>query len=507
MTAALAEPTGLIGYQRPRLEHFPLYHTTLGDDAIDLAAVAGFDLLPWQELIVRESLGQIGAAEGWSYWDEESGFEGDSVAPDWQWASTSVCLITPRQNGKNVCVYARQLAGLYLLGERIIHTAHEFGTADDAYKEMRTRIEAVDDLDDQCIKPHLHGGAEVSIRHKNGGFIRYVARGKNARRGMTRIDLLVLDEAFALDDMMMMSMGPLQQASKRRQLWYTSSAGTADSDVLTRVREAGKAAANPRLMFAEWSCEEGSDPTEFENWKIANPSLGMDGICPVEALEDDFKEKMSLAGFAREHLGMWDDPAMNAIIDLDAWDSCESEDGPEDGAVVACVDVAPDRAFASIAVAQKWSDGRHHVEVIDGRPGTNWVVPQMKRLIASSNPPKCVVLQLGGQAGAFGPELEQIGYTVKYFGTQDIAHATMQFEDDIYGGKLTHVDDPALKSGLAGATKYNIGNAEFVGAWGWLRKSTAVDITGIVAVCYASRGLTLYGVQETLAAKKRYRMA
>jgi hypothetical protein len=113
---------------------------------------------------------------------------------------------------------------------------------------------------------------------------------------------------------------------------------------------------------------------------------------------------------------------------------------------------------------------------------------------------------LGGQAGSLGPELEQIGFKVKYFGTTDIAHATMQFEDDIYGGKITHIDDPALLAGLSGASKYHIGNKDFVGGWGWLRKSTAIDITGIVACSYANRVLTLEGVEETLNQKKPGRL-
>lgn len=265
--------------------------------------------------------------------------------------------------------------------------------------------------------------------------------------------------------------------------------------------------AGGRLLFAEWGCEEGSDPHDFENWKNANPSMGVAGICPVESLQEDYEVKMSLQQFAREHLGMWDDPAMNSIIDLDWWKACITDGAPESGDIAVCVDVAPDRAWGSIAVAQKWPDNGHHVEVIEAQHGTTWILPAMQKLIASSNPPKVCVLQAGANAGEFGPELEQIGYKVIYWGTQDIAHATMQFERDIEGTKLTHLDDPNLKAGLTGATKYNIGNVDFLGAWGWLRKNTSVDITGIVACSYANRALTLHGVEETMQRKKRYRMA
>jgi hypothetical protein len=483
---------GLIGYQRPRLEHFPAYFTTLGDDAIDLAGICGIDLLPWEELVVRNSLGRN---------------------VDDRWSASSVLLIAPRQNGKNVCVYARQLAGIFLLGERCMQSAHEFDVARDAFRELTAFIGNSPELEDECVLPHKTGAAEMSIRHKsNGGFIHYAARGRNTKRGRTKIDLMVLDEAFALEDLMMASLSPLQQASLNPQLWYTTSAGTEQSEVLIRVRERGKLlAASPdpesKLLFAEWSCEEGSDPHDFENWKRSNPSLGVRGICPVEFLREDYEQKMSLQQFAREHLGMWDDPAMSAVIDLAAWRQCTVEVAPDDGLPRAiCVDVAPDRARGSIAIAERRLDGRRHVEVVAADTGTSWILPTAQKLIASSNPPRVCAVQASGQAGSFGPELEQIGYTLSYLGTNDVARATMQFADDIYGGKLTHIDDPALLAGLAGASKYNIGNPEVTGGWGWLRKSTAVDITGIVACSYANRALTLEGVESTLNEKRPGRL-
>ena len=46
------------GSQTPRYSHHPTYFTTAADDAIDLAAVAGLNLMPWQEYVLRNSLGE-----------------------------------------------------------------------------------------------------------------------------------------------------------------------------------------------------------------------------------------------------------------------------------------------------------------------------------------------------------------------------------------------------------------------------------------------------------------
>ena len=79
------------GSQTPRYSHHPTYFTTAADDAIDLAAVAGLNLMPWQEYVLRNSLGE---------------------KQDGKWASFVNCLVIPRQNGKNALIEARQLACL-----------------------------------------------------------------------------------------------------------------------------------------------------------------------------------------------------------------------------------------------------------------------------------------------------------------------------------------------------------------------------------------------------------
>lgn len=496
-----------IGSQTPRLANYPTYFTTLGDDAIDLAAVAGIDLLPWQETLIRASMGQKAGGTGDARADREQWGQ-------WKWSSTSNGLIVPRQQGKNVVVYVRKLAGIHLLRERIMYSAHEFDTARDAHRELSAFIAFNEDLEDEFILPHKIGAAELSIRHSNGGFIHYVARGANARRGRTRIDLMILDEAFALDNNMMGSLSPLQQASLNPQTWYTSSAGTEDSPVLTRIRDVGTALAeqdsadHSTLLFAEWSCPEGSDPHEFDNWIKANPSLGVLGIAPVERLQEDYETKMDIQQFAREHLGMWDDPAMNAVIPFEAWKNGNVDDGPAQGAQrVIAIDVSPDRSWASISVAEKWPDSRHHVEVVESHAGTHWVLGKAALLLASSNPPRACAVQGGAQAGSLSPELEQLGYKVHILGPSDIGQATAQFYDDITAEvpKCTHLDDKGLLTGLGGAAKYKIG-PEQLGHWGWLRKGTSIDITGIVGCSYANRVLTLESVEETLTAPKKHRL-
>lgn len=500
----LALDSGLIGCQTPRLFHypdtsFPLYNTTLADDAVDCACVLGYELLDWQEDLLRRSYGSN---------------ERD------KWVARSVLLIITRQQGKTELIEVRESTGLILLNERIFHTSQQAKTNSQAWLSLRNRLYTVPDLAELLDKPK-NGGEEVSIKRRTlqkgdpggrpgdeGGFVRYISRNKDSGRGFTEIDLVIYDEAYALTDAEMGALKPTQSASRNPQTWYASSAGTEDSEVLTRQRDAGQAGSNPQQLYAEWSLPEGSDPTKRDLWPTAKPSLGAD-FCPVENLESDFQE-MDLKEFAREHMGMWDDPRMNSVIDLNAWDACGEPDVAEGVApeipvdwTVAALDVAPDRSSWSAVIAGMRPDGRHHVEVVAGESGsTKGILPLFQRLRASSSPPKAVAVQAGGRAGDFGPELEQIGFKVTYFGSKEIANSTGQFEDDIVGGKLSHLVDQFLFDGLAGAAKYQIGgDEEKSGGWGWLRKNSAVDITGIVACSYANRLLTLESVEQTLTKK------
>lgn len=506
MTAAL--DSGLIGCQTPRLFNypdtsFPLYNSSLADDAVDLAELCGYELLPWQEELIRQAFGRDARA---------------------RWVARDVLLVITRQQGKTFLLEIRELAGLFLLNERIFHTSQQAKTNTQSWLSLKNRIESVPDLADLIERPR-NGGEEVSIKRRRlrngdiggrageeGGFVRYISRNKDSGRGFTKIDLVVYDESYALTDVELGALAPTQRAARNPQTWFVSSAGTEDSEVLARIRDAGIQHIDPHLLFAEWSLAEGSDPTNRDLWPIAQPSLGAE-FCQIENLQSDFV-KMDLAEFAREHMGMWDDPRMNSVIDLDAWDARTEPD--VDGVppeipvdwIVAALDVAPDRSSWSATICGKRPDGRHHGEVVAHESGgTTGILPTFQKLRLSSQAPRAVAVQAGGRAGDFGPELEQIGFKVVYFGSREIANATGQLEDDVTGGKLSHLDDPFLFDGLAGATKYQIGgDEERSGGWGWLRKNSAVDITGIVAFSYANRLLTLESVEETLTKKKRHRM-
>jgi hypothetical protein len=114
---------------------------------------------------------------------------------DGTWAAATVADFEPRQNGKNDTCNARELAGLILFGERlIIHTAHEFPTANESFLRLVAVFENWDDLRAKVARIRYANG-EQGIELLSGQRLKYRARTGGSGRGFAKADLTVYDEA------------------------------------------------------------------------------------------------------------------------------------------------------------------------------------------------------------------------------------------------------------------------------------------------------------------------
>jgi hypothetical protein len=103
------------GSQEPRIKIEPERVTTDGADAGILMQEYGYKLDPWQQLVIDCWLGR-----------DENG----------RYNVTSAGLSLPRQNGKNVCLEAREFFGLVVNGEKILHTAHQVRTSKKSFRRL-----------------------------------------------------------------------------------------------------------------------------------------------------------------------------------------------------------------------------------------------------------------------------------------------------------------------------------------------------------------------------------
>lgn len=449
----ISPPPVLLGSQTPRLLGVPPRVTSAGREAIDLAASAGLHLDPWQAFALDQALGE---------------------RADGKWSAFEVGLVVPRQNGKGSVLEARELAGLFLFGERlIIHSAHEFKTAKEAFYRMRPLIENTPDLAKR-VKQIRQSNEEVSIELMTGARLRYLARNNGGGRGFTG-DCIILDEAYALQPGAMAALLPTMSAKSitgNPQIWYTSSAGMSTSTVLAGVR--ARCGESARLCYLEWSAPETalSDMGNPEHWAQANPGLGI-RIDPefvqseLEAMRDVPLE------FARERLGIWDQDSQKSVIPSEHWVAIVGDDvaaGTE--RLTFGLAVTHDRSWSCLVVV----DPSGAIEVIDHQPGTAWAPRAAAERAMRWN----ATVAVSGPALTLVPEIEALGAKVHEVGQGDYALGCGLFFDRACDHSIRIRRHSAMDRAVAGARKRSVGDG-----YVWDRKSADGDVSALDAATVA----------------------
>ncbi|MDQ3432563.1 MAG: terminase large subunit [Actinomycetota bacterium] len=468
------------GVQAPRISTVPdgIVSST-GQEAVELAAMAGLILDPWQQMVLDKGLGE---------------------RADGRWSAFEVAVNVPRQNGKGAVIEARELAGLFLLGEQaILHSAHEFKTAKTAFRRIEALVKNCDGLRKR-VKAVRYTTGEESIELLTGQVLRFLARSGGSGRGFSA-DCNILDEAMILGDDAMGALMPTMSAIDNPQIWYLSSAGIGSPSVQLgrlRRRAMNTEVKDPSLAYFEWSadgctdecgarCTEHDDPQDPACWARANPALGI-----RLSHEHTLNERLTLSPhiFGRERLGLGDYPSdvfdTWQVIGQDAWRAL-ADSGSAPGETVAfALDVTPERSHAAISVAGAYGQAVH-VEVVDHRPGTGWVVERIRELSQTWSP-CAIVVDAGGPAGSLIPEMEKAGLTIVSPKVREVAAACGQFYDAVTGQSLSHLDQAPLASALAGAKQRPLGDA-----WAWARRGTSVDLSPLVAATLATWGFATHG--------------
>jgi hypothetical protein len=375
MSSATAATPVVLGAQEPRLCAVPEgVVSSAGQETVDLARLAGLDLDPWQELVLEQALG-----------------EGE----DGRWAAFEVGLVVPRQNGKGSILEARELAGLFLFGEKLlIHSAHEQATSSEHFRRLLTLIEGVPEFERRVLKAPKGKGAEA-IELRGGQRILFKTRTGGGGRGLTG-DFVGLDEAMILPVATTAALVPTMAArsvSGNPQLWYAGSAVDQDKHehgiVLASLRARGLAHA-PRVAYFEWSAD-GDDPSAVPGdvrsdpdvWRQANPGLGI--RISLEHVANECGGALGPREFAVERLGIGDWPDLDqddsdAVISRETWAELLDVGSQAQDPVCFAIDVRPDFTAAAIGAAGHREDGLAHLEVVDHRAGTNWLVERLVEL-------------------------------------------------------------------------------------------------------------------------------
>lgn len=470
---------------------------------------AGYELDPWQEWFLTQSLG---------------------VLPDATWAASDVGLIISRQNGKGTVLEVRELGGLFVLGEElIIHTAHEFKTAAEHFRRvkavfddhpaLRKRVKRIsgshgEEAIELFPQPTLiFGPGRKQVTRRIAGRLRFLARSKGSGRGFS-CDCLVYDEAMILSEDQVAASLPTMSARPNPQIWYAGSAGTEDSFQFAAVRR--RIVRNTCDMCgAEWSidphneectrdevsgretnyfitCDKHDDRDVPVSWAKANPGYGF-------RISERFTRNTEMANmpphkFDVERLGVGDWPEPEApwsVISEIAWgklavdrDECGFPAPP----IVFGIDIDEDGRSATISAAWDHPGSKRVVlEIPKGcsRQGSDWVMDRAKELYRKHSP-LAMVLPKAGPAAALIPEGEKVWRErLVTLGAAEEAAAFAWFLQETRAEHMHHFGQlgaPTLHHAVSTATTRFVGD----GGKAWSRRDSESDITPVTSSTMAS---------------------
>lgn len=492
----------LRGAARPRVELHPPYEWTYGPEARELCKRAGQTLDPWQCDAIDLMLG---------------------CRADGKWACYEYAEIVARQNGKGAILEARVLAGFLLLGEKtIMWSAHEYKTAIEAFRRMRTLLrrlgsqvgnnENLLEVDGVRIKICNTNGEEGFERLDTEARIKFIARSKSSGRGFSG-DLLIIDESFAYTLMQQEAVMPAMSARPNAQIIYTTTPPLdgVSGEVMFILKARADAGGDDSLGWRDWGIEgelEHLDKIDLDDralWGASNPSVGI-RLTEETILRE--RRSMSDVGFARERLCVW--PAVargNVHIDPKSWAAMADEASTRTaaGGVAIGVDVSPLRDYAAVCVYGVREDGHGHVQLADFRPGTKWLIPRLVELRETLEP---LAVAMGrGTFAYLSTELDKAGFTppedpeapeagdLAVTSAVDMAAATGQVLDAVREETFRVVPNHHLDVAVGGGKTKQSGDTI-----AWTAAGSDVDISPLVAMTlarwvYVTRSHLLEGQQ------------
>lgn len=407
---------------------------------------------------------------------------------DGSWAATRIADFGPRQGtGKNDKIAAWELAHLILFGTKlIIHTAHEFPTANESFLRLVAVFENWDDLRKKVARIRYANG-EQGIELLSGQRLKYRARTGGGGRGFAQAGLIVYDESQHLSAEHVAASGPAKLANPNSQTWYAGSGGLETSAQAWAIRKDAILGVGGRLAYTEMTGQTVSvvagaitmsapNVHDRDVWYRCIPGLGR--WVTEEAVEALLSE-LGPELFAREILCCWapEPDSGERVWSPGVWETvCANVPKPEHGLVFS-VAVNTERSAACIG----WSSAGGTCGLVQDqhgvarRAGVGWVVDELVRVAK----PRAAQVVVSSHEGGLLLALEQAGVKVRPVPTAESRSGCGWFYDSVVEKKIVvqrHVD---LDAAVHVAVKKASGDG-FV----WDRR--AGDVSALVAVTDAA---------------------
>jgi hypothetical protein len=472
----------------PRRPEFP----TLGGKVAKVMERLGYTPMPWQRYVWDVSM-ELDPATS-RFWYRHVG------------------LSVPRQQGKTQGLLAVKVHRAQAFKrQRIIYAAQNRSMARERWEDEFWATIEVSRL------------ARRFVIRKANGHEAIISRATRSRIGITSntekaghgppLDLGVMDEYFAAeDDRLEQAFSPAMLTRPTAQLWWASAGGTEKSVPLNKKRQAGRELIEelwragllphdfPHTAYFEWFAPDDLDRADPATWYATLPALGF------TVTEDVIRHElitMDPGEFDRAYLNRTRRkvPPPDANVPAAAWPAlADGESMPNREFLAFAVDVSQDRAYSSIGAASQREDGHMHLELLDRRPGTDWVVPALVRLCALWDPLVVAIGSTGTPAGSLIDDLVAAGITtpedkaephrghLAVVRTNDFVEACGQMADAMNQATARHRDQADLTAAVMGARSRRVGDA-----WVLDRTASLTDVSPFVTVTLARWALVSKG--------------
>lgn len=336
----------------------------------------------------------------------------------------------------------------------------------------------------KAVKIRRTSGHEALL-WRNGSRHTLTAGKETSGHGMT-LDGAVIDEAFAYQDSRLeQAFIPAMQTRPDPQLLITSTAGYDEfrSPYLWSKVRLGRElveSADPtsRVAYFEWSFDPADDPFAESTWLRRMPAVGLTTpLSAVRAAADGMDQPEFLRAFGN----LWGQTGSGAPIEVAVWTGLRDQTSQVVGPVTLGVAVSDDgSSWSCIGVAGARADGVLHVELVDNRRGTGWVVAELDRLAKAHG--ATVVVGKATAAGGLIADLEARGVPLRQVGGSEVAQASVKFAAAVREGALRHIGQPAVDMSVERARVRATGDLwRFAGA-------TGTDISPLNALVLAAWG-------------------
>ena len=427
---------------------------------------------------------------GWRFdpWQRATGRLILARKADGKWASDLSILSIPRQVGKSFLLGCIIFALCLLHPKlRVIWTSHHTATTEEMYEAMKA-LAAQKRVAPHVVKCAALQGSRWRITFTNGSRIEFGARERGFGRGKAKVGVLVLDEFQHISMRALANLTPTTNSVGNPLILCagTPPAPLDNGEAFSMRRAAAIDGISDDTLYVEFSADPDADLDDRAQWAKANPSF------PKRTPERAFllgRKILDDESFRREFLGIHD-PAVKAtgVLPGPSWQQQADEQSIAVDRFALGVEVGPDLAWASVALAGQRSDEDWHVELDDDQhtrgKGVAWLVPHVEHLVGNNPQVRSVVADVGGP---IAPLLEKRGERWYFKGTKvrvtplkvaELGAACSLVLDGVVTGWLWHIGQPQLTAAALAAGKRGLGDT---GMWVWSRKAATSDITPIQA--------------------------